>query len=122
MAGSRRLRGARRRESSDVIAPVAVGVLRPSVIFPAGWRDWTPATRRAVLAHEFAHLRRRDVLVSSFARLVQCVLWFHPLTWWVSRQISNLAELSCDAAALKRVNDPSGYARVLVDFAKRVNA
>src|SRR5258708_21348290 len=81
MAGSRRLRGARRRESSDVIAPVAVGVLRPSVIFPAGWRDWTPATRRAVLAHEFAHLRRHDVLVAAFARLVQCVLWFHPLTW-----------------------------------------
>jgi GWxTD domain-containing protein len=75
-----------------------------------------------VLAHEFAHLRRHDVLVSAFTRLVQCVLWFHPLAWWVSRQVANLAELACDAAALQRVNDPRDYARILVDFAGRVNA
>ena len=122
IARSRSLRATRLRESRDVVTPVAVGVLRPIVILPAGWREWSPATRRAVLAHEFAHLRRHDVLVAAFARLVQCVLWFHPLTWWLSRQISNLAELACDAAALKRVGDASGYARILVDFAGRVNA
>jgi bla regulator protein BlaR1 len=118
---SRPLRARRLRESGDILVPVAVGVLRPAVILPAGWRDWSPNTRRAVLAHEFAHLRRHDALVSALMRLVKCVFWFHPLAWWLSRTISNLAELACDAAALERVGDPAGYSRILLQFASAVN-
>src|SRR5262249_23685188 len=111
----------RLRESTDVAAPVAVGVIRPAVILPAGWRAWSAQTRRAVLAHEFAHLRRRDTAVAALARLVQCVLWFHPLAWLLSRTIANLAELACDAAALDRLHDPAGYSRILLDFSAQVN-
>jgi uncharacterized protein (TIGR03435 family) len=118
---SRSLRPSCLRESADVVTPVAVGVLRPSVILPAGWRAWNAQTRRAVLAHEFAHLRRRDTLVAALARLVKCVFWFHPAAWWVSRQTSDLAELACDAVALQRVGDPAGYSRLLVAFAGAVN-
>jgi bla regulator protein blaR1 len=118
---SKSLRPTCLRQSDDVVTPVAVGVLRPSVILPAGWRDWSARTKRVVFAHEFAHLRRRDTLVAALARLVQCVYWFHPVAWWVSRQTSDLAELACDAVALQRVGDPAGYSRVLVQFASAVN-
>ncbi len=121
MARSRPLRGPHLRESADVLTPVAVGVLRPAVIVPTNWRVWSAATRRAVLAHEFAHLRRHDGLISALGRSVRCLLWFHPLAWWVSREISELAELACDAAVLERGDDPAGYARILVEFADRVN-
>lgn len=121
MSRSRPLRAGRLRESADVLTPVAVGVLRPAVLLPAGWRTWNTATRRAVLAHEFAHLRRHDTLISALGRCVQCVFWFHPLAWWISRKISNLAELACDAAVLERVHDPAGYSRILLEFAGAVN-
>src|SRR6185295_3666095 len=121
LARSRSLRPACLRESADVVTPVAVGVLRPSVILPADWRTWNVRTRRAVLAHEFAHLRRRDTLVAALSRFVTSVLWFHPAAWWVSGRISGLAELACDAVALERVGDPGGYSRVLVEFASAVN-
>jgi len=117
---SRLLRG-RLRESNDVVTPVAVGVWRPVVILPGGWRGWTADTKRAVLAHEFAHLRRHDTLVSALARVAQCVFWFHPLAWWLSRKIAELAELACDAAVLERVDDPAGYSRILLEFADAVN-
>lgn len=120
MSRSRRVR-AGVRESADVLTPVAVGVLRPAVILPAGWRGWNAKTRRAVLAHEFAHLRRHDPLVSALARLVQCLFWFHPLAWWVSRKVADLSELACDAAALERLDDPAGYSRILLEFAEAVN-
>jgi beta-lactamase regulating signal transducer with metallopeptidase domain len=116
-----RLLRARLRESSDVLTRVAVGVLRPVVILPAGWRAWNTNTLRVVLAHEFAHLRRHDTLVSAMARMAQCVLWFHPLAWWLSRKISDLAELACDAVVLERVDDPAGYSRILLEFADAVN-
>ena len=115
------LRSWRLRQSADVLVPVAVGVLRPAVILPAGWRDWNRSVRRAVLAHEFAHLRRHDALAAALARLVTSVFWFHPLAWWVSRKVLNLAELACDAAAIERVGDPAGYSRILLTFAGAVN-
>jgi bla regulator protein blaR1 len=121
LSRSTRLRTRRLRESSDVLTPVAVGVLRPLVLLPVGWRTWSAKTRTAVLAHEFAHLRRRDTLVTALARLAQCLFWFHPLAWWLSRKISELAELACDAAVLERVDDPAGYSRILLEFADAVN-
>jgi beta-lactamase regulating signal transducer with metallopeptidase domain len=118
---SRRVRGRRVLESVDLATPVAAGVLRPAVILPAGWREWDAATKRAVLAHEFAHLRRRDTLVAALTRFAQCVFWFHPLTWWLAHQLHDLAELACDAAALERHDDPAGYSRILLNFADAVN-
>ncbi len=115
------LKGRALRESADVVSPAAVGVLRPAVLLPLGWRDWKLETRRAVLAHEFAHIHRKDAWISALGRLVTWVLWFHPLAWWVSRRVSGLAELACDAVALECVGDPAGYSRILLDFADRVN-
>jgi uncharacterized protein (TIGR03435 family) len=120
LSRSTRLHEPRLRESADVVSPVAVGVFRPTVLLPVTWRNWSSTTRSAVLAHEFAHLRRGDTIASALARFVKCILWFHPLAWWISRQISELAELACDAEALQTVGDPGGYSRVLLQFAGEV--
>jgi mono/diheme cytochrome c family protein len=109
------------RESADVAVPIAVGILRPRVILPSEWRQWSAASRRAVLAHEFAHVRRKDAWVLALSRLAKFLLWFHPLSWWVSRRIAELAEMACDAAAVERIADPERYSRILVDFAGMVN-
>lgn len=118
---ARSLRGGRVLESDDLAAPVAAGVLRPGIILPAGWREWDAATKRAVLAHEFAHLRRHDTMISALTRLAQCALWFHPLAWWLSRKIHDLAELACDAEVVEKLEDPAGYSRILLGFADAVN-
>ena len=105
---SKALRLRRLRESADVLIPVTVGVLRPSVILPAGWLSWNTTTKRAVLAHEFAHIRRGDTWISFLTRVARCMYWFHPLAWWISWQIADLAELSCDAVVLEKNGDPGG--------------
>ena len=121
MARSKRGSASPLRESEDVVIPAAVGLLRPAVLLPRDWREWDAATRRAVLSHEFAHIRRRDPLTSALARFTRCLLWFHPLAWWTSRKVSQLAEMACDAAVVERMHDPAAYSRMLVDFARRVN-
>lgn len=122
MSRSKALQLRRLRESADVLTPVTVGILRPSVILPAGWLSWNRSTKRAVLAHEFAHIRRGDRWISFLTRFAKCVYWFHPLAWWVSRQIADLAELSCDAVVLEKNGDPGGYSRILLGFAETVSA
>jgi peroxiredoxin len=105
------------RESDEVVVPVTAGILRPLVLLPSGWRRWPAATRHAVLTHEFAHVRRKDALVSALSTAVQCILWFHPLAWILRRRLALLAELAADAAAIESRLSPATYARVLVEFA-----
>ncbi len=109
------------RASADIQSPVVAGVLRPTLLFPSDWREWSANKRKMVLAHEFAHLRRHDPAISTLARLARCLFWFHPLVWWISRKLSELSELACDAVVLEKMNDPAAYSRVLLEFADAVN-
>ena len=50
--------------SDAVVVPMTVGWLHPKILLPAQSGDWDPDTRRAVLAHERAHIERMDWLAA----------------------------------------------------------
>ncbi len=108
------------RESERVAAPVTVGVLSASIILPIGWRLWPEEKLRAVLAHELAHIQRRDPLVSLLAYANHCIFWFHPLAWWLERKLAATAEHACDDAAVRAIGKARQYAEVLLDMAVAV--
>ena len=89
---------------------------------PQAWRNWRAVKLRAVLAHERAHIRRRDWLVRVASHLNVCIFWFHPLAWWMEREIARLAEEACDDVALSEIEDPDEYAATLVDIARTAAA
>lgn len=107
-----------RYQSSEITVPMTAG---SKILLPPAWRDWDSAKLDAVIAHEQSHVRRRDSLVSLIARLNRCALWFHPLAWWIERELARLAELACDDAALAIVPDREQYARTLLDMARTVH-
>ena len=107
-------------ESDQVAVPLTMGLTAGRIILPSGWRDWPAATLRAVLAHERAHVRRRDALVSFLADLNCCLFWIHPLAWWLKRTLTATAEHACDEAGVAEFRDPQEYARVLIDMADAV--
>ena len=106
------------RTHASCATPVTVGWLRPSVILPESWPHWSTAKLAAVLAHEQEHARRRDPLVQWIALLNRALFWFHPLAWWLERQLSGLAEEACDAAVLDQGHDPHVYSECLLDLAR----
>jgi hypothetical protein len=106
--------------SAQCAAPVTVGWLRPVVILPEGCQNWPEAKLDAVLTHEREHVRRRDPLVQLLALLNRSIFWFHPLSWWLERKLSYLAEEACDAAALRRGHNPLEYSEYLIDLARSV--
>ena len=130
--GARPIDGAPRRrlgalpvrisESGRVVVPVTVGLFRPTVVLPLGWERWPGATLRAVVAHEHAHVARRDPLVAGLASLNRCLFWFHPLAWWLRRALALTAEQACDEAALRTVRAPQAYVDVLRSMAIAVRA
>ena len=102
------------------VTPLTIGVVDPLVILPIDWVSWDDGELSAVLAHEEAHVRRRDPLVAAIALLNRAIFWFHPLAWWLQREISRLSEQACDAAVISRGHDSEVYSSCLLRFARRV--
>lgn len=104
------------RESSRVTTPFTLGFWRPVLLLPIAWRDWDRPARAAVLLHEAAHVARRDWAVQWLSLVNRALFWFNPLSWWLHRQLTTLAEHACDDAALAAAEDRYAYARTLLDF------
>jgi len=109
------------RESELIAVPLTVGWLRPKVLLPLEWRQWDREKLDAVLAHEGAHVRRRDGLVAALAGINRCIFWFHPLAWMLERRLRLLAELACDEWCVAALGDRERYARLLFDMARVVD-
>jgi HEAT repeat protein/beta-lactamase regulating signal transducer with metallopeptidase domain len=105
--------------SSEVAMPLAAGVLRPTVLMPEEAEGWPDARRRAVLLHELAHIKRRDIVPHLMAWVVCAVWWFHPLAWSAARRMRSESEKACDDLVLKVGTRASRYADDLLDIVTR---
>ena len=106
-------------ESDWIAVPVTVG---SRVVLPANWREWTAAQRESVLAHELAHVHRRDWAISAMSAVNRAIFWFHPAAWWLERTLASLAEQACDDAAVAKVGSREAYAAALVEIAVMAKA
>lgn len=110
-------RAVRVLRSVAVEVPVAVGWLRPVILIPAAALSGLPARQlECILAHELAHIRRRDYLVNLLQTCAETLLFYHPAVWWVSRLIRAERENCCDDIAVELAGSRVLYARALVDF------
>jgi beta-lactamase regulating signal transducer with metallopeptidase domain len=93
-------RGARLLVSEKTSAVLAVGWIRPAVLLPASaLLRLSPESLEAILAHELAHIGRRDFLVNLLQSIVEVFFFYNPAAWWLSGQIRELREYCCDDVA-----------------------
>ena len=107
-------------ESPSIASPLTLGVLRPSIVLPIGWRVWPRPKRRAILVHEIAHIRRRDPLFRFLSQVQCCIFWFNPVSFWLRNRLASTSEHACDEAAVRVTGQPQRYAEILIDVAKSV--
>jgi TonB family protein len=103
------------RVSNELQSPANVF---STVIVPAAFHEWTLEQRRAVIAHEQAHVRNRDFYMQQLAQLHRSVFWFSPLAWWLPRRLAILNEHISDDAALSVMPERAAYAELLLGFAR----
>ena len=96
--------------------PFACGFVRSSIVLPRKAAEWDERRRRAVLCHELAHLRRRDLIVNAVAQLAAAVYWFHPLVWMALRRLRIESERACDDLVLRTGTRASEYADHLLQI------
>jgi hypothetical protein len=100
--------------SSEVRVPFVTGLLRPMVILPEAALEWPAQALRAALIHELAHITRKDLLCSAFARLVASLYWFHPAAWFGLRSLQAQAEMAADDDVVVTESHPVAYAESLL--------
>lgn len=105
--------------SHQVISPVLMGILRPTILIPASLASsLTPDDLESILLHELAHLKRNDHLVLILQRLSETIFFFHPAIWWISRDLDLRREECCDDTVLRAGAAPLVYAKALLKVAQ----
>ena len=76
---------------------------RPVLILPASLIEAIGRPQRTTLiAHELAHLRRRDHWMRLLELVVTTLYWWHPVAWWARAQLRQAEEARCDAFVIMR--------------------
>jgi RND family efflux transporter MFP subunit len=88
----------------------------PRLVLPEElWGRLDTAQQESVLAHELAHLRRRDHWVRRLEALACGLYWWDPVAWWARREVERAEERCCDAWVLWALPTAAGaYAEALV--------
>lgn len=94
------VRAPRVRSLAGVASPSIWCLGRPVLLWPRDVATESASARSALLAHELAHLARRDHWVSWLEVPAAALFWWNPLFWWIRGHVRRLAELSCDAWAV----------------------
>ncbi len=98
--------------------PFLFGVVRPRIILPFSLPEEDAAF---VVAHEQAHLARRDHWVKPLAFLLLSVFWFHPLLWLAWILLCRDIELACDERVVRGLSreERAGYSEALLHCSVR---
>ncbi len=102
--------------SDAVPSPLSWGWRNPVILIDPDTLA-EPEEAAAILAHEVAHVARRDWPVLMVTRIAAALFWFNPLVWLLEREVVQQAEEAADCEAASCV-EPARYARTLISWAQ----
>lgn len=103
-------------ESEFVDSPFVFGVVKPNIYLPMHMDEGTAAY---VIAHEHAHLARRDHWWKVLGYLVLALHWFNPLVWVAYILFCRDIELACDEKVVRGLDGAAraDYSQALLSCA-----
>lgn len=104
-------------ESALVKVPMTIGHLKPVILLPAGMVTGLPRDQvEALLAHELAHILRKDYLVNIMQNVIDILYFYHPGVRWISSHVRTERENCCDDIAVSLSGDSINFARALTNI------
>ncbi len=87
---------------SGISSPLLIGAINPKIILPFKVLVKNGADElRLILAHELAHLKRKDLFWNWLPELSRVLFFFHPLIWLVRPKLQQIQETCCDYLAIQ---------------------
>ena len=102
-------------ESALIRSPMTLGYFKPIIFFPLGLlNQLSAAEAEAILAHELAHIARRDWLFNLIQAFIETLFYFHPAMWWISAVVRTERENCCDDTAVRLTGNRVMLAKALL--------
>ena len=100
-------------QSEKVVSPFVLGFIKPKIYLPF---DMNGQSMEYVIAHENAHIRRKDHLWKPIGFLLLTLHWFNPLMWIGYILLCKDIELACDEKVIKEfdVEKKADYSQALL--------
>lgn len=101
-----------------VKSPFILGIFKPGIYLPS---DMGQEQMDYVLAHEQAHLKRKDHLWKVLGYLLLAVYWFHPLIWVAFILLCRDIEVACDEKVIRNLDmgERKAYSRALLSCSRQ---
>ncbi len=102
------------RVCDDIASPFILGIFRPMIYLPG---DLTPKQMKQVLAHETAHLKRKDHWWKPLGFAILTLHWFNPLVWLAYGLLCRDIEMACDEKVVRTMlgEEKRSYSEALLD-------
>lgn len=111
------------RVSGTIQSPFVCGVFQPMILIPLRLLEkLSPQQASALLAHEIAHVLRRDTFWCVAWRWMLAVCWFHPLVWRIPSAHNLACEQEADRIAAAGFDDRRTYTQTLAQLTLRLAA
>lgn len=91
-------------ECDGISTPFILGVFKPRIYLPS---SLSTSDAEYVVAHEKAHLKRRDHLIKPLSFFLLAVYWFNPVLWAAYVLLCRDIELACDEKVIKQMGTDS---------------
>ena len=88
-------------QSENVASPFVLGIIDPKIYLPFNMNE---SDMKHVVAHEQAHIRRKDHLWKPLGFLILVVHWFNPMVWLGYVLLCRDIELACDEKVIKELD------------------
>ncbi|MEX0780612.1 MAG: M56 family metallopeptidase [Balneolales bacterium] len=103
-------------ESQNAQVPLTFGWFKPVIVLPLCQSD--KENLKTVLLHEMIHVKRGDYLLKWHQEIIRAVFIINPLVSYLSREIDDYREMSCDSEVLHyNTISPKNYASLLFNTA-----
>lgn len=89
-------------QSETITSPFVLGIIKPKIYLPF---DMNEQDMEHVIAHEQAHISRKDHLWKPLGFLILKIHWFNPLVWLGYILLCRDIELACDEKVVKELNN-----------------
>lgn len=106
-------------QSGKISMPISSGYFSKKIYVPIIWDEWNLECQNFIIEHEIAHLKRHDNWILILQMLTKAIYLFHPLVWYLNRQLDDFREMSCDDHTTTGDQTyPIKYSRYLVEIAE----
>lgn len=103
--------------STAVHSPMLVGIFKPQIILPP--QDFTKTQLEFAVSHEFAHYKRKDLIVKLLLAWARTLHWFNPFVYYMEQRAEKDMELLCDSQVIRHFSkeEKKQYGELLLAYA-----